>query len=315
LLRKRLIVRLPAGALAIEDALAELVDRAVVVGVYLGRPRANLKPVLQVMDTAGETIAFAKVGMTPLTDELVAREAAALRALGAAPLGSAVVPGVIHAGEWRGHPMLVQQALPVWQATTAPGADAVAAAMLAVGSVGADRRPVAECACWRDLRADLARLADDPRQDALRLAYDRLAPRAGTDVAAGAGHGDWTPGNTAVVDGRVMVWDWERFADHQPAGLDALHYDLQRRLFWDVEPDAVDAWAAGSASLLASVGVAAEAVPLVRAVYLLSVLARWRADGQPPVADLPRRMERALAIAIDQIDASDEAGASSAGRE
>ena len=52
-----------------------------VVGVHLGPPRANRKPVLAVADRHGTLLAFAKCGVDPLTDRLVAHEAAALRHL------------------------------------------------------------------------------------------------------------------------------------------------------------------------------------------------------------------------------------------
>ena len=42
----------------------------------------------------------------------------------------------------------------------------------------------------------------------------------------GRGHGDWTPWNMRRVDGRLVVWDWERSRDGVPVGLDALHYGL-----------------------------------------------------------------------------------------
>ena len=42
----------------------------------------------------------------------------------------------------------------------------------------------------------------------------------------GRGHGDWTPWNMRRLDGRLVVWDWERSRDGVPIGLDALHYGL-----------------------------------------------------------------------------------------
>jgi hypothetical protein len=304
--RHRLVVTVEPGGRAIEDALAEVVGRPVVVGVYLGRPRANLKPVLQVMDRGGETLAFAKVGMTPLSDALVERETRALSALAGADLGPVTVPAVVAAGEWQGHPLLVQAALPVWRATGGPDAELLATAMRAVAAVGAGTRRLRDCACWHDLDTDLERLASTARGDELGAAVARLAAYADAPVASGVGHGDWTPGNTAVVDDRVLVFDWERYAEHQPAGLDALHYDLQRRLFWDVEPDAVERWSAGSADLLAAVGVDPRAAALLRATYLACVLARWQADDQPPVPGLPVRMSRALRAALDELDELDD---------
>jgi hypothetical protein len=207
-----------------------------------------------------------------------------------------------------GHPLLVQAALPVWRATGGPDVELLAMAMRAVAAIGAGTRRLRDCACWHDLVTDLDRLASAGRADDLRAAAARLAGYADVPVATGVGHGDWTPGNTAAVDGRVLVFDWERYAEHQPVGLDALHYDLQRRLFWDAEPvaDAVHRWSAGSGDLLAALGVDPRAAALLRATYLACVLARWQADDQPPVPGLPVSMSRALRAALDELDELDD---------
>jgi len=48
----------------------------------------------------------------------------------------------------------------------------------------------------------------------------------GRDLVFGRGHGDWTPWNMAEVQGRLVVWDWERAAEGVPVGVDAAHYCL-----------------------------------------------------------------------------------------
>ena len=61
-----------------------------VVSLRIGPPRANRKPVLELLSPGGEVLGFAKVGVTGLTRELVRAEAAALDVLGA---GRADPPG------------------------------------------------------------------------------------------------------------------------------------------------------------------------------------------------------------------------------
>ncbi len=82
----RLAVRVPAGAPTIESHLRAVLGRPVLVSMHLGAPRANRKPVLQVLTPAGGTIAYAKIGVNSLTSSLVQAEHDALTRLAAAGL-------------------------------------------------------------------------------------------------------------------------------------------------------------------------------------------------------------------------------------
>ena len=91
--------------------LRKVLDCDVVVSLRIGPPRANRKPVLELLSPRGEALGFAKVGVTGLTRELVRAEAAALAVLGAATLGRLEVPRLLHHGQWRDHEVLVQAPL------------------------------------------------------------------------------------------------------------------------------------------------------------------------------------------------------------
>jgi hypothetical protein len=82
--------------------LRKVLDCDVVVSLRIGPPRANRKPVLELLSPRGEALGFAKVGVTGLTRELVRAEAAALDVLGAAIGPSQVIPRHLH-GQWRDH--------------------------------------------------------------------------------------------------------------------------------------------------------------------------------------------------------------------
>ncbi len=62
--------------------LRGVLGREVVVSLRIGPPRANRKPVLELLSPGGEVLGFAKVGVTDLTRQLVRTEAAALGVLG-----------------------------------------------------------------------------------------------------------------------------------------------------------------------------------------------------------------------------------------
>jgi hypothetical protein len=253
------------------------------LSVHIGPARANRKPVLQLIDAAGRTVGFGKLGTGPLTRRLVRAEAAALNALSHAVLRHVTVPGVAHAGQWNGHQVLVQTALPVWQPRAPLTVERLAAGMREVAvCCGTSRGWLSTSPYWAELRERLAAVADRPDGAALGAASRALGERAGdTPLVYGAWHGDWSPWNMAVLADTLLVWDWERFTLGVPVGFDAVHYDLQRRIQSD--PDAaaaVEQTVARAPELLAPFDVPAEAAELTALLYLIDLATRYLADRQ-----------------------------------
>jgi hypothetical protein len=226
--RDRLVVR--AGDEGLDAHLAAVLGGPALLSMHIGPARANRKPVLQLLGRRGEALGYAKLGVDPLTRSLVDAEAAALAKLATVPLGPVTVAGVLHHGAWRDHALLVQSALPVRLPRAAP-VDATAAeraAMVAVAScLGIRRQEYADSAYARRLTTEIAALGTRTEAPRLRAALDAVT-RTNPQIAFGAWHGDWNGGNSAALaDGRVLVWDWERFDADVPAGFDALHLRLQ----------------------------------------------------------------------------------------
>ena len=95
---------------------------------------------LQIITPDGRTVGFAKLGTGPLTRRLVRAETAALNALSHAVLKSVTVPSVAHSGQWNGHQILVQSALPVWRPRAPLSAERLARGMREVaGCCGISR--------------------------------------------------------------------------------------------------------------------------------------------------------------------------------
>src|SRR4051794_6227589 len=107
--RDRLVVT--GGGL--DAYLAEVLGERALVSLHIGPARANRKPVLQLLAPDGRALGYAKLGVDPLTRALVDAEAAALHRLAGLPLGPVTVARVRHHGDWHGHALLVQEALPV----------------------------------------------------------------------------------------------------------------------------------------------------------------------------------------------------------
>ena len=232
LLRGRLVVTQADGAGdGLDDLLAELLGEPVCLGIRVGPPRANRKPVLQVVSRSGQLLAYAKLGTGRLTDRLVQAESRALTGLAGADLGEVRVPRVLYSGAWHGHPLLVQAPLPVRRAGV-PGGDRLRAAMVAVAGTG--ESPAAEVTAtpwWQRTTAEVDALPDGPTAVRLRAVRDALRVRsAGVVLPVGAWHGDWNAGNCSVVPDAVLVWDWERYETGVPAGFDVLHLSLQSGL-------------------------------------------------------------------------------------
>ncbi|MFG3580749.1 hypothetical protein [Micromonospora chersina] len=279
--RDRLVVT--GGGL--DAYLADVLGERALVSLHIGPARANRKPVLQLLAPDGRALGYAKLGVDPLTRALVDAEAAALRRLADLPLGPVTVAGVRHHGDWHGHALLVQEALPVRlpRATPAAAEAAERAAMVAVaGCLGVRRRSWA----GSDHAARLADAADAlgarPEAGRLRAALKTVADLDPT-VAFGAWHGDWNGGNSAVLaDGRVLVWDWERFEADVPVGYDELHRAVQTAIGNDgVEPvEAARALIAGADRALAPFDPDGRGADLVAVLYLVELAARYLRDRQ-----------------------------------
>jgi hypothetical protein len=272
------------GATSIEAHLSAVLGTDVVVSMYLGAPRANRKPVLQVLTPEGRTVAYVKVGVDPLTRRLVRAEADALRVLADAGLDRTTVPGVLHAGAWNGLELLAQSPLPVGESRARPSAEQVAAAQGEVAGIGRTQvGPLATSPYWADLTARIAELPDTPAAATLAELAVRIEKELGeVPLDLGAWHGDWTPWNTASAGDRLLVWDWERFAVGVPVGYDALHWALQTDLVNHLaDPgEAARESLVRAGSVLERFGLSTDQVRATAVSYLAELAARYLADRQ-----------------------------------
>ena len=225
----RIVVAERGGSLRqhLGDVFGEPVD----FSLGLGTARANRKPVLQVFDARGRSLAFVKVGDTELTESLVRAEAASLGRLAEVDLPSTLeVPSLLHFGVWEGAVLLAMTSLETtpWQRPrrqfTVPGAE-----MSRLHDAFVDRAPgpLEEMALWGSMARALESLSALPERERLGEALDALAALAADrPLLAGAWHGDWTPWNMSRRRGRLQLWDWERLETGVPPGLDACHYGV-----------------------------------------------------------------------------------------
>jgi hypothetical protein len=258
---------------ALTDWLGDLLGiRSCVVAVGVGPPRANRKPVLQVLTGDGTTVAWGKVGWDPHTRTLVGDEADVLETLGGSLGPGLVAPTVVARAPWQGTEVVLTAPLPLRPRRRA-------ALRPDPALLRAVARPPGALAPWHG--AVVRRLADVPRGAALVDAADRVADRLdGAGVPGARWHGDLTPWNVGPVPGGRAVWDWERSAAPVPLGLDAVHasYAVATLRQGADAATALGAAAADAAPALTALGVAESAVSAVAAAYAIELLLRHEGD-------------------------------------
>jgi hypothetical protein len=220
---------LPGGP-DICDFLSDRLGQPVVVALAVGAIRANAKPVLQVMSTRGETLCFAKVALTDLAKTLVAREAEVLTMLGGVGLRTLEVPRVLGLQAWNDSDVLLLSALPTsWRAPRGRSTPAMTQVREVAGVRELSTHRLGD---GQELRRCLAVAAatTGPLASRLRSAVESLvAEHGGATLLHGCWHGDWGPWNMSRSGRAVSVWDWERFTEDVPLGLDAVHFLFQSR--------------------------------------------------------------------------------------
>jgi hypothetical protein len=225
----RIVVSERQGSL--RQHLSEVFGEPVDFSLGLGTARANRKPVLQVFDGRGRSLAFVKIGDTALTESLVRAEASSLERLAEAGLPPSLeVPELLHFGVWEGAVVLAMTSLETtpWQRPrrqfAVPHAEM---RLLHQAFAEGDPRPLVELPLWDSMARAQESLSESPQRDRLGEALGALAGLAADrPLQGGAWHGDWTPWNMSRRRGRLQLWDWERLETGVPPGLDQCHYGV-----------------------------------------------------------------------------------------
>lgn len=201
-------------------------------------------------------------------------------------------PAVLHHGDWKAMPILVQEALQSAQRRQAPVSPPLDAMVEIASLRGVTTADLGESGFATSV-------APPPGADwqgvdvaALPRLHSRLVDE-GRPLAVGCWHGDFGPWNMARGDdGTLEVWDWERFGEGVPVGLDAAHYRVQVGLAEATDP--ATSWQTllpEVAAVLKAVGADADDAARVSGWYLLGICARYRNDaGDDPNPALRRRV-------------------------
>lgn len=271
-------ISLPSGG--ITGALSDLLNAEVSCAVHLGPPRANRKPVIAVMSDAGEVLAFAKVGVSPLTDRLVSNEAHALRNVSALP--GLITPRLLSESTWSGHPLVVQS--PLNRSNLRNDGGGMRDAQVALSTSG-EGSMAHYLTTLNDRAVKLASDASDEDSAAsqrLKTLLDTTSRHPNIDdIAVGPWHGDWRATNAQVTSAGVAIWDWERFDPEVPRGFDAMHLQLTHHSPSEPDPTRLVPWLLQQApATLRPFAVDPKLAELVVTLYLLELAMRYLEDGQ-----------------------------------
>lgn len=303
-LRDRLTVTVGSGGDhdLIEDELPSALGvPRVEVAISLGRgQRPNVKPVLQVMDTDGRVLAFAKLAWNAITADLVENEFATLTRLERKVIRSFRVPRVLHRGEWKGFPLVLLSPLPHglvrrWPVNALPPL-VVLREMADLGAT--DRRPLIGGPYWRELTGRALQVAGfSGDRDRMEGAIQELAADHSTIVVAHCmSHGDLAPWNMLHTRDSINVWDWERASAIRPLGMDVLHFTFEVAYQRESRSpsDALDVALQRSGRALTDLGVAPDAHEPIRDVYVLDRLTRLLEGRQATISVDPRLLRSLL---------------------
>ena len=226
-----LMISGPTGTPSLVTHIEEHLDTHLHAAIALGPPRANRKPVLQLMTSSGVPVGFVKVGVNPLTSKRVLIEARALEYLRPLSMPGLSVPSIIDLPPWRDTAFLATRPLNTWTSGRVDPDD-LGRALRSLATATEPLTSVLRASpWWLGLTDRLRALDNSPESRRLRAARDVLELQIGElRIPQGPTHGDWSPWNLAVQGGHVSAWDWERFMPHAPIGYDALHYAVQEEI-------------------------------------------------------------------------------------
>lgn len=263
--------------------IEEHADESLHTAIAIGPPRANRKPVLQLITPRGSRVGFVKVGVNSLTRHRVLAEARALDRLGRLVMPGLKVPEVLDIPPWRDTPFLATRPLNTWTSRSISTDGRRRALRSLVTAAEVTNTELRTSLWWCDLTDRIAALGTSSEAVRLREARHRIESQIGhLTITQGQTHGDWSPWNIATQGTQVTAWDWERFTPQAPVGYDALHYAVQEEIRLRAKPprEALFAVRNRAPMLVTQNGADPDHGTALFALYLLAQGEQHLTDGQ-----------------------------------
>lgn len=253
------------------EAIAETLPFGpVFFAIGLSLPKANRKPVVQLLDGNGVCHGWAKIGWNQRSAALVGNEAEWLERR---PLPPLIIPELLNDFEIGESRVVISSSVsprrrPPRQ-RMAPPSMSTFRSVAAMGSLAS--KPVTETAWWETVEQALAN-AGAGDVEAIRAVPSQI----GGDVRVGAWHGDLTPWNLMTDCDKICLIDWEFAADDVPLGFDLYHFHFQvASQLRGLPPEAaLDYSARLSPHGLTQIGVDGKAYADVYLLYLVELVRR-----------------------------------------
>lgn len=240
---------------------------------FTGTDSPHRKVAVQIMDGRGKLKGFAKLTRNPPVRQLLMHEAATLEQVNELGLQTAHLPKVLFAGDRGDSSLLVTDTLktPCTPATTQFTA-AHRAFVLELMQKTATTHSISAGDIAQDFRVRFDRIRPHLNKDwiqRLDAAITALEAQPTLELNACLSHGDFTPWNTFMANGRLYVFDWEYSEQAYPVGHDIIHFVLNqpqnRRL-----PALGKIEAASASASLPWTGIKHGTVPALLIIYLLT---------------------------------------------
>lgn len=258
-----------------EPALAEHfpAGEPLAFAYFTGTDSPHRKVAVQIMDGRGRLKGFAKLTRNPQVRELLMHEAATLKYVNGLGLQTAHVPKVLFAGDLGDSTLLVTDTLKTPRTpTTTQFTAAHRAFVQELAQKTAAAHPVHAGDIAKDFRTRLDRSRphlETTWLQRLDAAIAALEAQPTLELHAGLSHGDFTPWNTFMANGRLYVFDWEYAEQARPAGNDIIHFVLNQPQTRSLPARAKIETATASLSQHWT-GIQRETIPALLMIYLLT---------------------------------------------
>lgn len=240
---------------------------------FTGTDTPHRKVAVQIMDRHGDLKGFAKLTRNPAVRELLVHEAATLEQLQKLALQSACVPKVLFSGERHGSTLLVTDTLKTpWTRSTTKFSAAHRAFVQELAEKTAAPQPVHAGDIAADFRARFNCISNNPDeawQQRLDKAINSLEAQVDLPLPASLSHGDFTPWNTFMANGRLYVFDWEYAEKAWPASSDIIHFVLNQPQTRSL-PARAKIEAATASLSQPGTGIQRDAIQALLIIYLLT---------------------------------------------
>lgn len=240
---------------------------------FTGTDSPHRKVAIQIMDCSGKLKGFAKLTRNPQVRTLLAREAAMLWSVQALGLKAAHVPKLLSYCEQGDRTLLVTDTLKTARTTSTTNfTQAHCAFVQELSRKTAAPHPVYASELAAEFRARFIRVRpqlDQPWSKRLDDAIGALEAQTDLQLPACLSHGDFTPWNTFMANGRLYVFDWE-YAEHaRPPSSDIIHFVLNEPRMRS-QPASAKIEAVMACLSQPWVDIQKEAVPALLMIYLLT---------------------------------------------